>query len=102
MRGGKREGSGRPAGRRNKITADIKALAQVYAPGAVKTLAEIMAGKDQPAAARVAAARELIDRGYGKALQAIDLSNPDGTMRPMTFAEFYAGLAAAAPSNSDA
>jgi len=83
------------------VTADIKALAQVHAPSAIKTLAEIMTGKGQPAAARVAAAKELIDRGYGKALQAIDISNPDGTMRPMTFAEFYAGLAAA-PSNPDA
>lgn len=92
---------GRQKNTPNKATADIKALAQVYAPSAIKTLAEIMTGKNQPAAARVAAAKELIDRGYGKALQAIDISNPDGTMRPMTFAEFYAGLAAI-PSRADA
>lgn len=92
MSGGKREGAGRPKGRRNKITADIKALAQVYAPSAIKTLAEIMTGAEQPPAARVAAAKELIDRGYGKAVQAIDVNNPDGSLRPMTFAEFYAGI----------
>lgn len=92
MSGGKREGAGRPKGRRNKITADIKALAQVYAPSAIETLAGIMAKEGAPEAARIAAAKELIDRGYGKAVQAIDVSNPDGSLRPMTFAEFYAGI----------
>lgn len=69
---------GRVKGVPNKVTADVKALARVYVPDAIRTLAEIMAGPEQPAPARVAAAKELIDRGYGKSVQAVEMSGPDG------------------------
>lgn len=62
---------GRPKGALNKSTKDIKALAQKHGPRAINTLVSIMdAGETQ--AVRVAAARELLDRGYGKAAQTID------------------------------
>lgn len=69
---------GRKAGAPNRVTADIKALAQTYGPEAVDTLAEIMRDGSHPPAARVAAAKELIDRGFGKAVQPTELSGKDG------------------------
>lgn len=59
---------GRTAGTPNKATAEIKALAQKHAPAAVKELARL-AEKAESEAARVAAIKELLDRGYGKAAQ---------------------------------
>lgn len=59
---------GRPKGALNKSTKDIKALAQKYTPDALSTLASIMKASDSDAA-RVSAARELLDRGYGKSPQ---------------------------------
>jgi hypothetical protein len=68
------------------VTADIKSLAQTYGPEAVDTLAEIMKDDRAPHAARVAAARELIDRGFGKATQPIsgDPDMPPIGMMPTT------------------
>lgn len=69
---------GRLKGTPNKATADIRALAQTYAPDAIATLAKIMGSEKEPAPARVAAAKELIDRGYGKSVQAVEMSGPNG------------------------
>ncbi len=63
---------GRPKGSLNKSTRDIKALAQQHTPAALKTLVGIMADSESDAA-RVSAAKELLDRGYGKAHQSSDL-----------------------------
>lgn len=74
--------SGNPAGREkgkpNKATAEVKALAAEYGPEAVQRLAEIMRSPDEPAAARVAAAKELLDRAYGKATAEVQLTGVDG------------------------
>ena len=73
---------GRVAGTPNKATADIRALAQEYGPAAIRNLAK-MAGlvKGEDAAvseqARAAATKELLDRGYGRAVQ--PQSGADGT-----------------------
>lgn len=61
---------GRKPGVPNKVTADIKALAQSHGPYAIEKLVGIL-DSDAPPAALVAAARELLDRGYGKATQPI-------------------------------
>lgn len=68
---------GRPKGSLNKATKDIKALAQEYVPSALKELARI-ATKGKSESARVAAIKELLDRGFGKAHQVIagDRDNP--------------------------
>lgn len=59
---------GRRKGSRNKATADVKAAAQKYTTEALATLAEIMRkGESEPA--RVASAKELLDRGHGKSPQ---------------------------------
>ena len=69
---------GRTKGTPNKLTADIKALAQEYGPEALETLAKLMRATKTPAAARVAAAKELMDRGFGKSTQAVEMSGPAG------------------------
>jgi hypothetical protein len=72
-----RKTGGRVAGTPNRATADIKALAQEYTPEAIKALAKL-AGlvDDVPPAeseqARVAAIKELLDRGHGKSIHSVD------------------------------
>jgi hypothetical protein len=69
-KGGRRKGS------RNKVGANVRELARNYTQDAVTTLGDIMNDKAAPEAARVMAADRLLDRGWGKAPQAI--TGPDG------------------------
>ncbi len=91
QRGGKRPGAGRPKGKPNAITADVREAAQQYGADALRTLADIMDGKDYPPAARVAASKEILDRAYGKAPQALEHSSPDGSMTPKTITRVVVG-----------
>jgi hypothetical protein len=81
--GGRREGAGRPAGALNKATRDIKALAQQQGPAAIArlvTLGGLLPGgmhKAESEGAQIAAIKELLDRGYGKATQPLS-GDPDG------------------------
>lgn len=61
---------GRQAGTLNKATAALKELAQPYAPEALDTLRRIMQDSESDAA-RVSAAKEILDRAYGKPFQSI-------------------------------
>ena len=76
-KGGRIPGAGRKPGVPNKITAEIKALAQVHASVAIAELARLAVSAESEAA-RVAAIKELLDRGYGKASQPLsgDTDNP--------------------------
>lgn len=65
-------GKGRPKGSLNRATVDVRALAQKYGSDALKTLAKIMGNDGEPAAARVSAAKEILDRAYGKSPQPIE------------------------------
>lgn len=70
---------GRPKGAVNKATRDVRELAQQYTAEALTTLAAIMReGNNEQA--RIAAAKELLDRGHGKSTQPIDatLAGKDG------------------------
>jgi hypothetical protein len=69
---------GRRAGTPNKATGEIKALARSYAPAAMKELARLSV-KAESEQARVAAIKELFDRGFGKATQAVQHSGSVGT-----------------------
>lgn len=62
---------GRKKGTPNKATADVKALARQYAPAALKELARLSIEAESEQA-RVSACREILDRAYGKAPQAIE------------------------------
>lgn len=68
-------GQGRKKGVPNKNTQEIKALARTYGPDAVKRLAMLAGLLEGPGAeseaTHVAAIKELLDRGYGKATQII-------------------------------
>jgi hypothetical protein len=59
--------SGNPGGRR-KVLAGLRELARQHAPAVIKELARL-ATKAESEVVRVAAIRELLDRGYGKAGQ---------------------------------
>lgn len=69
---GERRG-GRTAGTPNKSTGHLKAIAQQHTEAAITTLVSILAGGEGiPATAQVAAAKELLDRGYGKPTQTVE------------------------------
>ena len=55
-----------------KTPTEIRSLARAHTEGALKILAGIMNKTDAPEAARVAAAKELLDRGWGKSVQHIE------------------------------
>jgi len=61
---------GRPA-----VIRDLREAAQGYSEEALTVLAGVMRDADAPPAAKVAAARELLDRGFGKAVQAVDVNS---------------------------
>lgn len=71
--------SGNPAGvskvRRLEI-ANMRLEAQKYGKEAIQTLVDVMRDGDAPPGARSGAAAQILDRGYGKAPQAI--TGPDG------------------------
>jgi hypothetical protein len=73
--GGRRDGAGRKPGALNKVSADIRALAEPYGAPAVAELAKLAGLTATPGAAndatRVAALRELLDRAYGRPAQYI-------------------------------
>lgn len=71
---------GRQKGTPNKANADLRALAQQYTGEAVDTLASIM-HKSESDAARVAAVRELLERGHGKVTQPVSGDNDGGPIR---------------------
>jgi hypothetical protein len=59
-------GQGRKPGVPNKITRPIRELAGTFTEGAIRTLVQIMIDPMAPHASKVAAARELLDRGHGR------------------------------------
>lgn len=74
--------SGNPGGR-PKECAEVKALAREYGAEAVEKLVALMRGEDERVAK--AAADSLLDRGYGKPGQAVELSGPDGAAVAVTW-----------------
>jgi hypothetical protein len=70
---------GRKPGVPNKATRDIKALAQEYTSKAIEELAKLAGMVDgetkaESEPARIAALKELLDRGHGKAPQSVDMT----------------------------
>lgn len=78
--GGKREGSGRQKGVPNKSTAEIKEAARKHGAAAIDRLAHLMM-KAESEAAQVAAAKEILDRAYGKAPQAMTGEDGEGPIK---------------------
>jgi hypothetical protein len=61
--------SANPGGR-PRVVAELRDLARAHTPDALKRLVELLHSKNEHTA--LAAARELLDRGYGKPVQAVD------------------------------
>jgi len=64
----KKKKAGRPKGSKNKVSACIQEMAEPYGKRAVATLRRLMDKSDNEAI-RLQAAKELLDRGYGKPTQ---------------------------------
>lgn len=83
MAKGIKTGGGSRKGVPNKATADVRAIAQEYTGKAIAALARLAglvegiegAESDQ---AQVSAIKELLDRGHGKASQALELTGEGG------------------------
>jgi hypothetical protein len=59
-----------------KALTEIRSLARSHTRSAINALVGVMRSKDATHAARVSAANAILDRGWGKAAQAIE--NADG------------------------
>lgn len=57
---------------RAKIVTEIRSLARSHTRTALNVLVGVMRSKDATAAAKVTAANAILDRGWGKAVQAIE------------------------------
>jgi hypothetical protein len=83
-------GQGRPKGALNKATRDIKLAAREFGVPAIARLAQLsgLMLPDKPGAesesAQIAAIKELLDRGFGKATQPLS-GDPDGSPLAIDF-----------------
>lgn len=80
---GERRG-GRAKGVPNKATASIRDLARQYTAEALKALTDVLRNPEEPAAARVGAAKEILDRGYGKASTVLQGDEDGGDIKVAT------------------
>ena len=64
--------SGNPSGM-PKGVAEVRALARQHTPAAMAALVEVCTNRRAPPSARVSAATVLLDRGWGKAVQPVDI-----------------------------
>jgi hypothetical protein len=68
--------SGNPSGRPKKQPVDeVTAKAREYAQKALFTYVDVMSDEEAPHSARVTAATEILNRGFGKAKQEMDVSH---------------------------
>ena len=84
--------SGNPGGRlpMDEQTRALKLAARDMSADALATLKDIMLDTDAPPAARVTAAKEILDRGLGKAVQEVVQTVQDEHGDPVSQAELVA------------
>ena len=70
--GGVRKGAGRPPGKVSQAMRDIAGMAKEHGEMALDVLVEVARDKKAPHASRISAATALLDRGYGKPIQAVE------------------------------
>lgn len=83
MAKGKKTGGGSRLGKPNKAVSEVKSLAREYGPAAIEKLAQLgglIKGKAPAVSepAQVSAIRDLLDRGYGKPTQNVELAPTEG------------------------
>lgn len=66
--------SGNPGGQ-PKGVAEVRQLARQHTAVAMAALVEVAGNRKAPPAARVSAATVLLDRGWGKAVQPVDIND---------------------------
>ena len=76
-----RKTGGRQKGSLNKSTVEIKDLARAYGVSAIERLGALLLSPDDRVA--IAACQALLDRGYGKPRQSMDVMTTD-VQRPPT------------------
>lgn len=67
--------SGNPGGR-PKVSAEVRELAREHGPKAIQRLVALMNSKNESVAVR--ASEAILDRGYGRPTQAMELAGKDG------------------------
>ena len=90
--------AGRPKGRTptQQAIADVRELAREHTVEAIDTLVSIATDSKYPAAARVGAAVSILDRGWGKPAQQMEIDRKETTlaitldMTPQQAAEAFA------------
>ena len=80
--------SGNPGGR-PKVLGELQELARHHAPEVIAELARL-ALKAKSETARIAAGRELLDRGFGRARQSMEVSLPEKNIVQIMLAEIDA------------
>ena len=73
---GKAKTGGRKKGVPNKATAEVKALAQEHGPEMIRKLLALTKSEDERI--QLAAIIAMLDRGYGKAAQAVEMTTDVG------------------------
>lgn len=77
-RGGARKGAGRKPGVVSQAKLTLAEQARVYGPDLIKALYQIAMDAEAPPNARVSAANSILDRAYGKPLNAMEVTGKDG------------------------
>lgn len=86
--GGKRPGAGRKPGAVSKAKRELAAMAKDKAERALEVLADIME-RGESDAARVSAANAILDRGYGKPSQAMQIGGDPENPLPAAIAVHF-------------
>jgi hypothetical protein len=94
-----------------KVNRNVRSMASDHAETVIRTLVGILTSVKAQDSARVAAGKELLDRGYGKAVSSLELTGRDGgamEVKEMSqgekerrFPEFFADMMAAGQSEDD-
>ncbi len=81
MAAGRKKGTQKTGGRRkgtpNKSTVEVRAYAQDFGEDAISILANLMY-KSEDEKTRISAAKEILDRAYGRAPQAMEVTGKVG------------------------
>jgi hypothetical protein len=81
--------SGNPGGR-PKIFTEVKQAAREHTEAAIAALVGVVNNEEAPAAARVAAANAILDRGWGKPETYTNMAHHNKPLRELTDAELTA------------
>lgn len=97
-RGGARPGAGRKPGQVSQAKREIAEMAKDHAAKALQVLIDVANNSKVAPAARVSAATAILDRGYGKPRQAVEL---DGAVTGSFTVTYVTGPTGPAPKPSD-